>query len=374
MMQISSPGSRILATSTLKMLVKIRIQGDRMKTTNFASACFALATFCPAVLADQQCPPLRVAASVEMISMPSGRVVVPMTVAGEKHYFWIGTATPYTSITASVARAHEFPREHSNIRFVDTNGDVSDKMTTVPSFGIGHLLSGSTKLLMVERDYPTANGITPDGTLGADFLRAYDVDLDFGAHRLNLISRDHCNVEPVYWPSTTMAKLPMLVTDDNKISFKMTLDGHDLQTILSTNTSTSTIRINTAKTLFDIDNNSPDNKPAGKLGDGTPLFAHRFQSLTVEGLNIANPKLVLLPSRADEEIKHLHAMHSGAGQGPLLQPKQPELTLGMAELKHLHVYIDYHHQMIYMTPANEPASPAPASPAPANTAPAPTAQ
>src|SRR5450756_1007913 len=108
-----------------------------------------------------------------------------MNVAGETHYFFIGTATPYTSITASVAKTHHFPAEHTDIRFVGLSGEVYDKMTTVPSFGIGRLLSGSTRLLMVEHDYPTANGITPDGTLGADFLRAYDVELDFGAGKLN---------------------------------------------------------------------------------------------------------------------------------------------------------------------------------------------
>jgi len=326
-----------------------------------ASVCFALAVACSSALADDKCPPLRIAASVDMITMPSGRVVVPMTVAGETHYFWVSTATPYSSIAASVARAHEFPREHSNIRFVDTNGDVYDKMTTVPSFGIGRLLSRSTKLLMVDKDYPAANGITPDGTLGADFLRAYDVELDFGAHKLNLISRDHCNVEPVYWPSQTMAKLPFVLTNDNKIAFKMTLDGHELESFLNTGMAGSTLKLSTAKTVYDIDNDTPGNKPVGKMADGTQLFAHRFQNLTVDGLTISHPLLLLLPSKADEEISHLHAMHAGIGQGPTLFPQQPELTLGMAELRHLHVYIDYHHQMIYFTPAAAPTSP-PATP------------
>ncbi len=329
-----------------------------MKSVAFASACFALTALGNLAQAGEQCPPLRVAASVAMITMPSGRVVVPMNVAGETHYFWISTATPYSSITASVAKAHQFPSEHSNIKFVDLNGQIYDKMTTVPSFGIGRLLSGSTRLLMIEHDFPTANGITPDGTLGADFLRAYDVELDFGANKLNLISREHCDKEPVYWPSQTIARLPMLVTDSNKIAFKMTLDGHELQTILSTDMPGSTLKLSIAKSVFDVDNNSPDNKVVGKLADGTPLIAHRFQSLTVDGLVIANPVLVLMPSQADAEIEHLRNAHRGAGQTPLMLPQQPDLVLGMAELRHLHVYIDYHHQMVYLTPASTPAAPA----------------
>ena len=323
-----------------------------MKSSAFAGLCFALAALSNPAWADEQCPPLRVVASVDMITMPGGRVVVPMMIAGETHYLFLGTAVPYTSITASFAIAHKFPREHSNINFVDITGEVYDKMAKVPSFGIGRLTTGTTRLLMVEHEFPAGNGITPEGTLGADFLRAYDVELDFGASKLRLISRAHCDEEPVYWPSQTMAKLPMLVTDMNKITFKMTLDGHELQTILNTSMPGSTLRLVTAKTVYDVDNSTPGNKEVGKMADGTPLFAHRFQSLTVDGLTIANPLLVLMPSKADAEIEHLHAMHSGAGLGPIYIHQQPELTLGMAELRHLHVYIDYHHQMVYLTPAD----------------------
>lgn len=330
-----------------------------MKSTAFASACFALAALSTPVLADGNCPPLHISASVDMITMPSGRVVVPVIVAGETHYFWVSTATPYSAIAASVAKAHNFPRQHSNVKFVDLSGDLYDKMTTVPSFGIGHLLAGNTRLLMIDRDSPTMNGITPDGTLGADFLRAYDVELDFGAHKLNLISREHCDELPVYWPSQTMAKLPMLVTDQDKITFKMTLDGHELQTILNTAIPGSTLRLSTAKLAYGIDNDSPGNKQVGKLADGTPLFAHRFQSLTADGLTIANPLVVLMPSQADDKIEHLRNIH-GAG-GSVYVHQQTDLVLGMAELRHLHVYIDYHHQVVYLTPASSPAS-APAAP------------
>jgi hypothetical protein len=54
-----------------------------------------------------------------------------------------------------------------------------------------------------------------------------------------------------------------------------------------------------------------------------------------------------MQAKADEYIE---------GKRDLWRPRmldpnlQPDLTLGMAELKQLHIYIDYHHQTIYLTP------------------------
>jgi len=38
---------------------------------------------------------------------------------------------------------------------------------------------------------------------------------------------------------------------------------------------------------------------------------------------------------------------------PLKQ--QPDLVLGLRELRQLHIYIDYHHQTLYLTQATPPA-------------------
>ncbi|MDE1986531.1 MAG: aspartyl protease family protein [Alphaproteobacteria bacterium] len=306
-------------------------------------------------------------ASVDMVPLKNGRVMVPVNVAGREVYFVLATAVPMTSIDAALVDQLNVPREHSRVKFVGLSGEVSDTLATVPTFGIGRLKAESVELLVTDSHrnkaaMAEAGGLVPSGALGADFLRAYDVDLDFGANKLNLISRDHCEGNVVYWKSERLAKLPMLVMDNDKIAFSMNLDGHDLETILNTGVPMSTINMRTAKTLYDVDNDSPGNKVEGKLGDGTVLYSHVFKTLSAEGLAISNPKIVLMPNRAEQTIQHMRH----GWRGPLLAPagqQQPDLVLGMAELRHLHVYIDYHYQTIYLTPADAGSS------APATTAP-----
>ncbi len=47
------------------------------------------------------------------------------------------------------------------------------------------------------------------GILGADMLRNVDLDLDFAAGKLNLVSQDHCSGNVVYWQAPAVAVVPM---------------------------------------------------------------------------------------------------------------------------------------------------------------------
>ena len=321
------------------------------------AAALAVVLFCltPA-LAESQCPPLKFMASVDMVPTKYGRVLVPVNVGDRQEYFILATAAPMTSISAQLAEELKAPREHSRVKFVGLSGQVSDTLATVPSFGMGHLRSQSVQLLVasdIGGTAETAQGpIAPAGALGADFLRAYDTDLDFGGNKLNLISREHCAGDVLYWKSERMARVSMVVLDNDKITFPMTLDGHQVQAVLSTATPMSTINMRTAKNLYNVDNNSADNNVEGKLADGTTLYSHKFGSLSVDGLVIGNPRLILMPNHAEEAIDRMRR----GRRAPLMKPlgqTQPELVLGMKEIRQLHVYIDYHDQAIYFSPATK---------------------
>ena len=75
-------------------------------------------------LAADQCPPLKIMASVDMVPGNHGRVLVHMNVAGRKVYFVLATAVPMTSINSGLADELGLPREHSPINFVDLSGGV----------------------------------------------------------------------------------------------------------------------------------------------------------------------------------------------------------------------------------------------------------
>jgi hypothetical protein len=300
------------------------------------------------------CSPPRIVASVDMVAQRNGTFLVPVTVAGTPRYFSVGTAVPMSTITPALATELDLVREHFSVTMINTAGRDTNRTATVPEFSIGNL-KGTSERFLVAPDPPeeaAANGAPGPrraGTLGADFLRAYDVDLDFAAGKMRLISRDHCEGQILFWKSELMTKVPMSVTDDNKIFFPMTLDGHEVDTILATGVPVTSINLRVAKTLYDVGNDSAGNEPAGRLND-TPLYAHRFGSLAAGGLGINNPRIVLLPDLIREDAAHLHPLRS-THRLTLHDPHLPDLLLGMSTLKQLHLYIAYAERALYISPA-----------------------
>lgn len=309
---------------------------------------------CPALAADE-CPPLKVMASVDMVPAKDGRMMAPVTVAGQPEYFIVSTSNPLSSIAPALADQLKLVREHSRVTFVGMNGQRDNKLVIVPTFQLGGLRADSAQFILGDRTggMPPPGSQEPLGMLGSEFLRGYDVDLDFGANKLNLISQDHCGGDVLYWKSDRVAKLPMVVLDNDKITFPMTLDGHELQAVLSTGLAMSAINMDTAEEIYDVDNGSVDNKKIGRLDSDTPLYAHRFKMLSVAGLEIANPELVLMPDRVRESIRNHQPFRSNRQLVTPASEKIPQLMLGIAELRHLHVYIDYHNQAIYFSPATK---------------------
>lgn len=318
------------------------------RTLFCAFACAALWSFVPSS-ADSACPPLKVMASVDLTMRPDGVALVPVVIDGQPEKLVLSTGSPVTSVNYQYAVDRKFERHYMRrMRFVNQAGQIGGQLVTLPTLGFGNLTAENVQVLVTpgseNRAAPPPGA--PVGYLGGDFLRPYDVDLDFAHGKMNLISRDHCEDRFLYWKANAVAKMPMIVADTNMIFFDMMLDGHNVHTLLNTADPRSSLRLDLARDTYGVDNDSADNKPMGTLGEGTKLYAHRFKVLTADGLVIANPELVLLPSLADETIN---------GRRALWQPRkldihqQPDLELGMAELRHLHVYIDYHHQTIYLT-------------------------
>lgn len=306
----------------------------------------------PARAAD--CPPAHVLASLDLVPQKNGTFLIPVTLAGTPRYFSLGTASPMSTVTPALAAELGLTREHFGVTMINTAGHDTNRIATVPDFAVGNL-KGTSEPFLIEPEPAggdeagTADGPRRAGTLGADFLRAYDVDLDFAARKMNLISRDHCDGQILFWKSELMTKVPMSVTDDNKIFLEMTLDGHQLDTILSTNAARTSINLRVAKTVYDIGNDAPGNEPAGRLDD-TSLYAHRFGALAAGGLGVNNPEIVLLPDLVQDDARHLHPLRSNRRLN-LREPRLPDLLLGMSTLGQLHLYIAYGERALYISPA-----------------------
>jgi hypothetical protein len=184
------------------------------------------------------------------------------------------------------------------------------------------------------------------GLIGEDYFVNYDLDLDFEGNKVNLFSQDHCPGQVVYW-AKNFIQIPFTLNDGNEIIVSVTLDGRALKAVLDTGASKTFLGLLAARREFNLNTDSPGiiSDAAASTADGVKLTAYRyhFHKLEIGGITFRNPELVLIPT---PRIGHAPI---GTHIDPTLG-ERPEVTLGMAELSKLHLYIAYGERMLYVTP------------------------
>lgn len=238
-------------------------------------------------------------------------------------------------------------------QFFTANGTRLSTYTKVPSFDLGALHSKNPAFMLAGFGDPNIPGLR--GILGGDQFRNYDVEIDPRARLINLFSQDHCEGRVVYWAGA-YSDLPIGFSQDGEIRLIMTLDGKDVDTVLDTGAPNTTLSLQAARKVFDLDTDSPGmEKLSGEGRDG--VYRYRFKSLVAGGITITNPQIVLVrDALADrlrqEEIDAHHLMPDTA--------RTPQLILGMDVLRQLHLYIAYKERKLYVTAASAGTPQAPA--------------
>ena len=293
-------------------------------------------------------------ASVDMITLNDGRIAIPVEVAGHPATFLVSLSNFKGGISKAFADSLKLPRG-LGARGVELDGTFRYLEADVPSFGIGaakhdRLLSlgynnrgwtyGDTKV----------GDVTLDGTLGTQVIvrrLRYDMDLDFANHKLNLIERTGCADDELYWHPSDVLKLPVVVT--SQISMQGELDGHHVGVMLNLAMPYSAVPAKFAKAYLGVEDGPAGNEKVGQLAADVPLYAHQFKTLRIGDAIWEGPKVILLPEPLEDP-----RLKSTLYPGPVL----PEMMLGLEELRRHHVYIDFHHQTIYLAPLTEAARPA----------------
>jgi hypothetical protein len=195
-------------------------------------------------------------------------------------------------------------------------------------------------LQFVVTDFPRPGS---GGILSAGFFQKYDLDLNFGAHELNMFAPDHCKGQVLYWRAPGAAKLPIRY-QNGRITVRASVDGKEMDAVIDTGSPRSEIGIHDADRLFGITAGSPGVTPAG-----ADLYAYDFKTLSFGDVSIDNPHLVLTPSIL------VRGVNTGPQTGTLLRndPDQPALVIGTDLLKLLHLYIAFNERMVYVTQGPE---------------------
>jgi len=296
-------------------------------------------------------------ASLDMIDTGDSRFYVRVMIEGTPELMLVDTGAPASTVEKkTVAGLQLITHRLFEGEMKNSLGQDFTDMAVIHSLGIDQLHATDVKVLV--EPSPLSNDTRLAGTLGVDLLRNYDIDLDFAAHKMNLMSPDHCPGKVVYWPASSVAVVPMHVVMAGHIIVPVTLEGHELDAILDTGSSATILDQAAAQDIFGLHPGTPDMKDAGHLDNdsNTTVYTHTFKSLSLEGLTIGNPVVAIFPDLAKAKMAHTPGLGTRiADVGE--QNGVTDLTLGMNEMRHLHLYISYKEQKLYITPAAAPTQP-----------------
>jgi predicted aspartyl protease len=311
-------------------------------------AATALALFVSNAAAAESCGPLRIVGQVDMISTDPV-LIVPAKLNDHPIKLVFDTGGWFMEISPSIAKTLELPLTKRSFGGLDVAGHLSNQTVTAKDFEIGSIKAKDVPFLVNSHDFGTF-----DGLMGPKLVQIVDVDLDFAGKKISFMLQDHCEGKVVYWKTPSYAVVPFTLTDAGHIRMPVELDGVKLTASLDTGASQTFISERAAERNFDLVKGSPGvTETDGEKGE--KKYSHTFKTLTVGGITFQNPTLDLLP---DLMRNHLINSHKPKINSLIDTNNEAEglddLIVGMKELKHLHIYIAYKEQKLYISPASTP--------------------
>jgi len=316
----------------------------------FASSLIAFAA--PGQVAQAaDCKPLQIVNTVKMESIEGGnKILVPVTINGTPEKFILDTGGYTSQLGHKTAMALGLREEESYGALFDAYGHSSRNGVVAESFGLGQLTGRKIALRIAA--LPDLEETGAAGLLSTNLFLLYDVDLDFGAGRLNYFSRDHCDGRVAYWPERPLAAVPFRLNGWH-IVIPVSVNGQKLDATIDTGAGITVMSDETATKKFAISLGSDDAPLLGTQSSDPLLkyYSHKFDTLTLEGLTVSNPNIVIMTDRMGAGAPAFKSSIRGALNDPYNHVKRDELILGMNILKHLHIYIAYKEKKLYISPA-----------------------
>jgi len=302
----------------------------------FSAACAFFLSANLARAADApDCKPLQLLNSIKMTTNADrSRFYVPVTINGAPKNFLLDTGGGLTQITQSAVNELKLEGTFTRIIMRDLYGHASDRAVRVKTFDLGRQ-RGENMRIQVSA-IPTLSDDAA-GLLSTDLFLQYDIDLDFGADRLNYFSQDHCEGRIAYWTERPLAVLPVDLSGGH-LNVDVTLDGKVFHAILDTGAPVTTTGTNAVANTFNLQPGSPE-LPVIKEDKDHPaikFYAHNFDRLSFGDIAVLHPQIELMPQ-----------LTMWGGGDPMLR----NIIIGINVLRQLHIYIAYKEKKLYITPA-----------------------
>ncbi len=277
-----------------------------------------------------------------------------INIADTPRLMLVDTGGPFSSVTQQTVQELGLTTVQNNRGLRSVTGAVTNLLARLPTIAIGRLQQKNALYYVM----PDSGGMNEfDGVLGGEFFKQYDTDLDFNSGKINLFVQDHCPGQVVYWPNTGVAVVPFRADASNHITFRVELDGKQLEAGLDTGASTTVLNLDDARRTFSVDVNAPDVEKVGELTGGytANIYRRQFKTLAFGGVTIDNPMITLLPDMMNGAVGRQSQTGSLIGSRGGL----PGLILGMSTMADMHIFISYKERKLYITTVNPQAAPSP---------------
>ena len=237
--------------------------------------------------------------------------------------------------------------------YIDVRGRRSSSFATVDELQFGGRSFGTVEFVLSSLDHIQNDRTDPVGTLGADFMVAYDVVFDFGKDVFQLYMPNQCSFSPLPEGAETdgFIAVPFTTNSSNHIRFPLHLDGQMLTAVLDTGAYDTILSLPTAQRRFSIDLNAPDVIRTGELAGNSmaSLYRRRFSSLQIKTLLLLDPMINLMPdlmaqsSASPWRVSIMDRLTEG-------RATLPDFILGMSVLSRYRLHIAYDNREFYLFP------------------------
>jgi tetratricopeptide (TPR) repeat protein len=260
-----------------------------------------------------------------MVATDDGSPVVSVLIDDKPHDMLLDTGGFWSMLDPSVANAFKIRPAGFTAR-LGLNGAPMTQIVQAPSIQFGGLKAQKVDFLVAPQGYSDFAG-----TLGANWLHAFDVEIDPVSNSVTLLSSQHCRGRVVYWPHQDYAEAELRVERDQRLTIPVVLNGKEIRALIDTGASETFLNSRTASRFFDLTPQSPGMEPVsgGTGNDENQQYRYRFRSLAMGDITFLNPVLTIAP------------MSNGDN----------DLILGMHELRNLHLYFAYKEGKLYATTA-----------------------
>jgi hypothetical protein len=282
----------------------------------------------------EECAAPRLENTVKMEPIgDDGKVAVPITLNGVEKKFLFDTGGGSMNYIESAVALKLGMFRTDNFVALDLAGNKSYRVG-----GARHLKFGaiSTQDVTVFQEVPDLGF---DGILSAGTMTGDDLDMDFGAMRLNFFSADHCPGNVVYWPRSALAVVPVTLVQGH-FELAVTLDGHPLTAVIDTGSPWTILDLTWARKNLGFSPETPPSSDIPKDDPGKQIYFRKYSELSFPGIAITKPLVIVRPVQFGDE-----------NDTDTTRRRAPDLIIGMEVLRHLHLYYAASEQKLYITPA-----------------------